>query len=247
MSLMQTTTSVPIIECRQVTKTFGRVKAVDAVDLKVNHGEAITLFGPNGAGKTTLLKMIAGLSRPTGGALFIDGVEVTDGHHYGIRKRIGYISHQSLTYGQLTAVENLSFFAQLYGVKNHEEKARALLSEVGLLSRADDVVETYSRGMKQRLSIARALVHDPDIMLLDEPFTGLDQHAAEMLKTTLERMREGGRTFIMITHNIAVGVAISGRVAVQVSGKIVIDEPTDGLDIDQFGKQYIDAVGEAHY
>ena len=244
---MQTSEIAPFIQLTGVSKTFGRVTAVNGVDLAVQKGEALTLFGPNGAGKTTLLRMIAGLGKPTAGQIVIDGQEVTHHHHDSVRRTIGYISHQSLTYGQLTAAENLKFFARLYGVEDDEKRSLDLLEEVGLSSRADDIVETFSRGMKQRLSIARALVHDPDIVLLDEPFTGLDQHAAEMLKRTLLRLRDERRTLVMVTHNIAVGIAMSGRVAVQVAGRIVMDEPTEGLDVEGFHQRYFDAVGEAHY
>jgi heme exporter protein A len=237
----------PLIEMRGVIKRFGHVTALSGVDYQVVPGEAVTLFGPNGAGKTTLLRMIAGLSRPTEGELLLDGEPVIDGADEALRRRIGYISHQSLTYGRLTARENLLFFARLYGVPDEETKVETLLQEVGLSRRADDVVDTFSRGMKQRLSIARALVHDPDIILLDEPFTGLDQHAAEMLKRMFASLREKGRTLIMITHNLAVGIAMSGRVAVQVAGRIVIDEPTAGIDPVAFTERYYQAVGEAHY
>jgi heme exporter protein A len=235
------------IRLDNVVKRYGRVTAVDGVCLTIPRGEALTVFGPNGAGKTTLLRMIAGLAVPTAGRLTVGGHDVTDGENEAARRAIGYISHQGLTYGELTARENLHFFARLYGVADPAAVAATLLLRVGLASRADDVVQTFSRGMKQRLSIARALVHDPEIVLLDEPFTGLDQHAAGMLKEALCDLTARGRTVVMITHNLKVGVEMAHRVAVQVAGTIRVDLPTDGLDPTAFQKTYFDAVGEAHY
>ncbi|MBF0171436.1 MAG: heme ABC exporter ATP-binding protein CcmA, partial [Nitrospinae bacterium] len=240
-------TPTPSIQLDAVVKRYGRVTAVDGISLTVAKGEALTVFGPNGAGKTTLLRMIAGLARPTGGRVAIGGVDVTHGHHDEVRRQIGYISHQGLTYGQLTARENLHFFAKLYGAVSPDERAEELLARVGLASRADDLVQTFSRGMKQRLSIARALVHDPQVVLLDEPFTGLDQHAADMLRRELSTLTSAGKTVVMITHNLKVGVEMSHRVTVQVAGKIRVDLPTAGLDPVAFGATYFDAVGGAHY
>ncbi len=238
--------NVPLIDVGSVVKRFGRVTAVDNVSFRVNSGEALSLFGPNGAGKTTLLRMIAGLVKPTAGSITIDGYPL-DTHHDSVRGAIGYISHQSLTYDQLSARENLMFFANLYGVANRDDVVDGLLNEVGLYSRADDVVRTFSRGMKQRLSIARAIVHGPKIVLLDEPFTGLDQHAAEMLRRTLARLSGEKRTIVMITHNLTVGIAMSTRVAVQVAGKIMLDKATKDIDKDEFREMYFNTVGEAHY
>lgn len=237
----------PLISLKSVSKRFGKVSAVDRMDLEVSKGEALTIFGPNGAGKTTLLRIIAGLVKPTDGEVFIDGEDVTAGHHDEIRSRIGYISHQSLVYSHLTARENLLFFARLYGVENPAARAAALLKEVGLESRADDLSQTFSRGMRQRLSIARALVHNPDIILLDEPFTGLDQHAADMLRAALSRLSGERRTIIMITHNIKAGVEMGTRVAVQVAGKMRLDRPTKNLVPAEFHDEYFKVVGAAHY
>ncbi len=241
------TESTPFIRLDAVEKRYGRVTAVDGISLTVAKGEALTVFGPNGAGKTTLLRLIAGLAKPTGGKIVIGGFDVTGGHHDEVRRQIGYISHQGLTYGQLTARENLHFFAKLYGAIDPDQRAEELLDRVGLASRADDLVQTFSRGMKQRLSIARALVHDPDLVLLDEPFTGLDQHAADMLKSELSQLTSAGRTVVMITHNLKVGVEMAHRVTVQVAGKIRVDLPTADLDPVAFSETYFDAVGGAHY
>jgi len=237
----------PLIELKSIVKRFGRVNAVNGVSLAVKSGESLTIFGPNGAGKTTLLRMIAGLVKPTEGELVIAGEEVTHGHHDDLRRRIGYISHQSLVYQELTARENLVFFAKLYGVSEPHAKAETLLKEVGLESRGDDPAQTFSRGMKQRLSIARALVNDPDIILLDEPFTGLDQHAASMLQNLLKRLHSEKRTIVMITHNLQVGLEMGTRVAIQAAGKIRFDKAASEIDHAAFTEVYNGIVGSAHY
>lgn len=235
-----------VIECKNAVKRFGRVLAVDDVSLRVSPGEFITIFGPNGAGKTTLIKLMTGLTRLTKGEITIGGLNINDDHDR-LRRNIGLISHQTFTYGQLTALENLLFFAELYGVENRRDRAEELLKEVGLIERADDLARTFSRGMLQRLSIARALIHDPGILFLDEPFTGLDQHAAETLKQSLARLRDEKRTIVMITHNLKLGIEMGTRVVLQVAGKIRMDEPADQFDHSSFEKIYFDAVGEAHY
>lgn len=235
-----------IIVCENVVKRFGKVVAVNGVSLTAGAGEFLTIFGPNGAGKTSLLKMMAGLARLTAGRITIDGLDIND-HHDELRKRMGFISHQTFTYGRLTPMENLLFFAELYQVEKPVEKAKALLEQVGLSSRANDPTRTFSRGMLQRLSIARALIHEPGILFLDEPFTGLDQHASETLKRLLARLRNEDRTVIMITHNLELGLELATRVALQVAGSIHIDQPADRFDRDTFAEVYFNAVGKAHY
>lgn len=238
--------AVPAIELAGVTKRFGHLTAVDNVSLRVAQGEFLSIFGPNGAGKTTLIKMIAGLTRATSGQTLVNGRHVSD-HDGQARRDIGLISHQTFTYGQLTAMENLMFFARLYGVADPAARCKALLDEVGLAKRSNEPVRSFSRGMIQRLSIVRALVHEPSILLLDEPFTGLDQHAAETLKRQLLRLRDQRRTLVMITHNLEQGVALGTRVALQVAGGIVLDQPAASIDPAAFGKIYFEKVGEAHY
>jgi len=234
------------IRLESAVKRFGRVTAVDGIGLEVRPGEFLTIFGPNGAGKTTLLRLMAGLARLTSGSISIGGLEIND-HHDELRRRIGFISHHTFTYGQLTARENLLFFGELYGVDNARERADALLGQVGLLGRAGDPARTFSRGMLQRLSIARALVHDPGILFLDEPFTGLDQHAAQMLKHSLAALHDRRRTIVMITHNLKLGVDLGTRVALQVAGKIHFDQPADAFDHARFDEIYFKTVGEAHF
>lgn len=246
MGVMTDNNDKSTIELKNVTKRFGRVTAVDGVDLSIEPGEFLTVFGPNGAGKTTLIRLMSGLVRVTAGEISIGGCDIS-GHHDQLRRQIGLISHQTFTYGQLTALENLLFFARLYGVENIKERTEFLLKEVGLARRANDMTRTFSRGMLQRLSIARALIHDPRILFLDEPFTGLDQHAAETLRRSLARLHDQSRTIVMITHNLRLGLEMGTRVALQVAGKIQLDQPSNQLDHASFEEIYFKAVGEAHY
>ncbi|HLE77289.1 MAG TPA: ABC transporter ATP-binding protein [bacterium] len=231
---------VRAIETDRVVKTFGPVRALRGVNLAVESGESLVIFGPNGAGKTTLLKIIATLSRPTSGTLRVFGSDpFADGR---LRRTLGVVSHHSYLYGGLTAVENLVFAGRLYGVPDARARADALLATVGLAGRGHDLVRTFSRGMTQRLTIARALMHDPPILLLDEPYTGLDRHAAGMLTALLERLR-GFRTVVMTTHSIEQGLALADRMAILVNG-ILAYQGTDGLHSAQAAERlYLDCVG----
>lgn len=205
------------IHAKKLTRQFGLRKAVNNVSFSLPKGAFLTVFGPNGAGKTTLLRMLATLSRPTSGELLIydaNALEQPD----AIRSKLGMISHQSMLYPNLTAEENLIFFAHLYGIKNPQERAEELLDAVGLKHRRHDCVGTFSRGMLQRTSIARALIHDPEIVLLDEPYAGLDPHAAEVFDTLLEKVRQG-RTFVMVSHDFDKGMQLATHALLLSQGK----------------------------
>jgi len=208
------------IEAQGLTKQFGPVLALDSIDLQVASGESIALFGPNGAGKTTLTRILSMSLRPGSGKFRIAGLDPrTD--DLGIRERIGLISHQSFLYDDLTARQNLEFFARLYGVADPGGRSEALLERFELSHRADDAIGTFSRGMQQRVSLARSLVHDPPIVFLDEPFTGLDPYAAEMLRRTLEVLREQHRTLVLVTHDLKQGLELSDRWLLLSRGRIV--------------------------
>ena len=176
-----------MIRVHHLTKAFGNKVALRGINLHVAEGESLVIFGPNGAGKTTLIRILASLSRPTSGSVSIGGLDLAT-HAEGIRRYLGVVSHAPLLYDSLTAEENLRFFARLYGMTAPQARITAMLERVGLNQRRGDLVRTFSRGMTQRLAIARALLHDPLVLLLDEPDTGLDPQAAEMLHDLLAQL-----------------------------------------------------------
>ena len=203
-------------------KNYGLNNVLRGVDLHVRPGEFVTLVGSNGAGKTTLLRIVATLQQATAGQVAVGGWPLPQ-RSAKVREHIGLVSHQALLYGDLTAAENLTFFARLYRLENQEERVAAALKTVGLLARQRDSVSTFSRGMVQRLTIARATLHEPDVLLLDEPYTGLDQDAARLLDDLLRRESENGRTILMITHDLTHGLNLCDRVAILNQGKIVAE------------------------
>ncbi len=189
------------------------------VNLHVEQGEFVTLVGANGAGKSTLLRIVATLAKPTDGTIKVGGWPLPERAEM-VRPHIGLVSHQSLVYGDLSAEKNLTFFAKLYNLDNISERVTAALDRVGLKLRRRDPVRTFSRGMLQRLTIARATLHQPDILLLDEPYTGLDQDASALLDQLLQRERDEGRTILMITHDLLRGYRLCDRLAILARGKI---------------------------
>jgi len=234
------------IEVRHLRKAFGTLKAVDGIDFELKQGEFLTVFGPNGAGKTTLIKILAGLTRPSSGTAKVAGFDVAEGHPE-MRKEIGIISHATALYADLTPLENLIFFARMHGLKQPEDRALKVIDEVGLSPRRNDRVRTFSRGMLQRLSIARAVLHDPAILFLDEPFTGLDLHATNVLKEHLQRLHDRHRTILMTTHDISCGLEMCDKVALQVQGKFAFLENIADVDKDQFESIYFDAVRDNQF
>ena len=227
-----------MIRVRGLEKTFGNTVALCGVDLDVAGGEFLIVVGPNGAGKTTLIRVLATLSRPTAGEVRIGGLDpVHDA--VAIRRRLGMVSHQPLLYEDLTAAENLAFYGRMYDVPNLPRRIKELLDQVGLIARGDDAVRTFSRGMQQRLAIARALLHDPPLLLMDEPFTGLDQQAAAMLSRVLENMSTSGtRTVVMTTHDLERGLAMGDRLVILARGQIVYQARRDELDAARLGDTY---------
>jgi len=213
---------VGAVEVRNLTFSFGVTPVLRGLDLVVEQGSMLTIFGPNGAGKTTLLKVLAGLLRPSQGSVHIEGMDAAK-KPTTLRRLIGLISHQTYLYPQLTGLENLEFYGRMYQVAEPRRQARLMLEEMGLGAVMDREVATYSRGMQQRLSIARALLHRPRLLLLDEPFTGLDHQARESLASLLRAVKDGQRTVIMATHDIDEGLGLSDRVAVLVRGKLALE------------------------
>jgi heme exporter protein A len=191
-----------MITVKKLVKRFGLKTVLRGVDFEVQPGEFVALLGPNGAGKTTFLRILASLSRPSLGEVKIAGYKLPN-QAAQVRARLGVVSHLPLLYGDLTAEENLRFYARMYNLPNIEERVTEVLEMVGLDTRRRDLVRTFSRGMQQRLAIGRAVLHDPDVVLFDEPYTGLDQDASSMLDEVLKTVAAKGRTVVMTSHDLA--------------------------------------------
>lgn len=231
----------PAVLTQELTKAFGRQRVLRGVNLAVHPGEFLVLLGQNGAGKTTFLRILATLSRPTGGRAWIQGYPL-EGDTRTVRAQIGLVSHHTFLYGDLTAEENLRFYGRLYRVPHLEERMGELLARVGLYERRHDAVRTFSRGMQQRLAIARAVLHDPPILLLDEPDTGLDIQAAGMLADMLRAMDAQARTVLMTTHQLERARQMGTRVAILAGGQIRFDQPNAGLTTEDLLAAYTKAV-----
>lgn len=216
------------VEVSNVTRSFGRRRAVDGVDFSLQSGDCLALFGPNGAGKTTLLRIVAGLLRPSSGTVSVGGHSLRD--DASARSRIGLVSHQSMLYRALTSRENVEFAATLYGLSDPRAAATRALERMHMLDRADTPVRALSRGLQQRISIARAIVHEPSVVLLDEPYTGLDAAGAIALTETLRLLRSHGATMILVTHNLDEGLEIASHAAVITNGKIARYDDCASLD-----------------
>jgi len=217
-----------MIEVRKLVKLFGSKKVLRGLDLEVRAGEFVALLGPNGAGKTTFLRILASLSRPTVGDVRVAGYSLP-GQAAAVRSRLGFVSHMPLLYGDLTAEENLRFFGRMYSVPNLALRIGEVLDLVGLASRRRDLVRTFSRGMQQRLAIGRAILHDPDVLLFDEPHTGLDQDACDMLDRVLRDVAASGRTVVMTSHDLARIESLATRFDVLTRGAIVASTPREDL------------------
>jgi heme exporter protein A len=225
-----------VIVAENLSRKFGSRQAVDDVTLSVAAGDALAIFGPNGAGKTTVLRMLGGLLRPSAGKARIGDAVLPGGPH--VRRRIGIISHHSLLYEALTARENVEFAARLYGVKDYAARSERALERMRILDRADTPVRALSRGMRQRVSVARATVHDPSVVLADEPFTGLDVVGASALSALLHELRSTGACLVIVTHNIDEGLAVASHAAVMNSGRIVMRRDRGELDSPAFAREY---------
>ncbi|MFC1942290.1 ABC transporter ATP-binding protein [Chloroflexota bacterium] len=225
------------IEVKGLTKSFGKHLALRGLNLEIRRGESVVVFGPNGAGKTTLIKLLATIMTPSSGKILYAGLSLKD-ESEEIRRRIGVITHNTFLYGNLTAYENLQFYGKMYDLPNIKERIGEVASMVGMTSRLHDRVCTFSRGMQQRLSIARALIHNPAIMLLDEPETGLDQQAISILREALKTDETEKRTVILTTHNLERGLEMCDRLLILVQGRIVYEESTENLDLASLKEAY---------
>lgn len=231
-----------LISLKKAGKIYGTVTALKKIDLDIYKGQSITIFGSNGAGKSTLLKILSMQTRLTSGMLLYNGVEskkLADIY----RANFGVISHQPFVYESLSAMENLEFYGSLYNVPNVRQKAESLLKQLDLYSRRHDAIRTYSRGMLQRISIARALIHSPEIIFLDEPYTGLDSLAGNNLSNLLKEQLSHNKTILMVTHDIHTGLDLASQVIIMKSGRIVFNKPKSEIDIVSFEQMYLDVAG----
>jgi heme exporter protein A len=212
----------PVVHAEKLGKSFGRSVVVRDLTLTVTAGEAVVVFGPNGAGKSTTLRVLAGLTTPTVGSLRLFG---DDRMGATVRRRIGMVAHQSFLYPDLTARENLLFYARMYDLADAADRVGAWLERVTLTDAGDRPLRLFSRGMEQRLALARALIHDPDLVLLDEPWSGLDAAAADWLGELLTDLRGRGRTIVVATHDFQRGLAVATRVLIVHRGQVAWDAP----------------------
>ena len=224
------------VEVETLVRAFGRRRAVDGVSFTLDAGDCLAVFGPNGAGKTTLLRVLAGLLRPTSGRALVAGVSLPGGQ--GARQRIGFISHASMLYAALSARENVELAARLFGLRDPGAAAARALDAMRMTPRADAPVRSLSRGMQQRVSIARAMVHGPSVVLLDEPFTGLDAAGAAALSAALGDLRESGAALVLVTHNLEEGLALATHAAIMTAGAFARHESRASVDARAYADTY---------
>jgi heme exporter protein A len=230
-----------VIETKALAKTFGLKAVLRGVEFAIEAGELAVLLGPNGAGKTTLLRILSTLSRPSAGLVRVAGCKLPGGAAEA-RQRLGGVSHHPLLNGALTGEENLRFYARLYGLTDPAERIRQRLTQVGLTARRRDLVRTYSRGMQQRLALARAMLHDPHVLLFDEPYTGLDQQAADMLDDLLRAAAGQGCTVLMTTHDLQRGLALANHVLILARGVIALSAKRGEYDPAEFAHTYATVI-----
>lgn len=227
-----------VIEISSVSKAFAVKWVLKSIDLVITQGQSVCLCGINGAGKSTLLRIIAGLLRPEKGSVKINGFDAKH-EPEETKAQLGVISHKSMVYSDLTVLENVNFFATLYNVKDKAMRIEQLLKDVGLYSYRYDKAGILSRGLLQRLAIARALVHSPKVLLADEPFTGLDTIASKHLVSILNNFTDNGGSIVMTTHNTSIGLQCCGRVVVLDKNKLIFDAKTSDIDAVAFANDYL--------
>jgi heme exporter protein A len=231
-----------MIEVRKLVKRFGLKPVLRGLNFHAETGEFVAILGPNGAGKTTFLRILASLSRPSLGEVRVAGYRLPD-QAAAVRRRLGVVSHLPLLYGDLTAEENLRFFARLYSLEQEDKRVGEVLDLVGLAPRRRDLVRTFSRGMQQRLAIGRAVLHDPEVILFDEPHTGLDQDACTMLDGVLQRVAAQGRTIVMTSHDLARIADLASRFDVLSRGVMIASAQRSEIEPNNLLAFYRQALG----
>ncbi len=234
----------PVIQVSRLVKRYGIKPALRGVDFSARAGEFVAVLGPNGAGKTTFLRILASLVKASSGNIRVAGYSLPR-QAAEARLRLGMLGHQPMLYGDLTAAENLLFFARLYNLPDAGKRIETVLDQVGLLRQRNDLVRTFSRGMQQRLAIGRAVLHNPQVLLLDEPHTGLDQEACEMLDALLRQVASQQRTIVLTTHDLARAAALASRFDVLSHGKFLASTAADQVPPDgilAFYRQALEAA-----
>jgi len=226
-----------VIRTQGLTKSFGARWALRGIDLNIHQGELVAVLGPNGAGKTTLIRILATLTKPSSGSAFIAEFDVHK-NPQDVRRKLGVVSHRTYLYETLTARENLKFFGKMYNLTDLNDRVDELLARVGLEWRADDLVRNFSRGMQQRLALARAILHRPSVLLLDEPYSGLDQNASVILSQQIEMLLDENRTVVMTTHDFDRALERECRVAILDRGRIVTEESSSNLSRDDLKEKF---------
>lgn len=224
-----------IISISNVTKSYGGMNALRNLSFDIHMGEFVVLFGPNGAGKSTLLKILSTVLNPTEGRVSIS--DIPDDDSTDRRSKIGFVSHESYLYENLTAYENLVFFGKLYGLRNPAERAGILLDRMNMSNRAHELVKNYSQGMKQRIALCRAIIHDPGIVIMDEPFNSLDLTGVIIITELLKDLKSKGKTILMSTHNYEVTLELADRILVLVEGELKLNS-LSAISKDQLNEIY---------
>jgi len=228
--------TAPVVHAEGLVRSFGGRRAVDCVSFTLAAGDCLALFGPNGAGKTTLLRLLAGLLAPGEGTVHVNGIALKEGAV--ARAQVGLVSHASMLYGALTVRENLELAARLYGLPDPSAAAITALTLMQVEDRAEAPARTLSRGLQQRVSIARAMVHAPRLLLCDEPYTGLDDAGSAALTDVLTERREAGAALLLVTHNLTEGLALATQAAIMRRGRFVRHEARALLDPSAYQSQY---------
>ncbi len=232
-----------MIETLKLEKSFGYKKALASTTLTIDAGQVVALAGPNGAGKSTLLRILATLTRPTRGRVAINRIEIPEGAR-AARANIGYIGHQTLLYDELTVEENLRYYARLYAIEKTDERILQVAKQVGIEKRLNDAVRILSRGYQQRVALARALLHRPQVLLFDEPWTGLDQNSSGVLANIFEQARADGATVLFSSHEFERSLSVAERALIMRNGKIIYDGARgEWNDAAGFARVYTEEIG----